>query len=165
MTISAWYMDSSDADQRELHQQDPNVPCSLDKIASLGVLHWSGLSGPEDPLLAQIKQERGYSYTDVVNVCPDKLPGYEQKVASFFTEHIHYDEEIRYCMEGSGYFDVRDEKDAWIRIKLEAGDMIILPEGSYHRFTTDSSNYIQVRAACPLPDAPCLVSCVLCPVS
>jgi len=42
MTITAWYMDSSDADQREPHKQDPNVPCSLDKIASLGVLHWSG---------------------------------------------------------------------------------------------------------------------------
>ena len=143
MTISAWFMDDSDADQREPHQKSPNEPVSLEQLASLGVLHWSGLTGPEDPRLAQIKQERGYSYQDVVNVCPEKLPGYDQKVVSFFTEHIHYDEEIRYCMEGTGYFDIRDENDAWIRVQLEAGDMIILPEGSFHRFTTTNTNYIQ----------------------
>ena len=136
-------MDDSDADQREPHRQEPNVEVSLDQIAALGVLHWSGLSGPEDPKLEEIKKERGYTYSDLVNVCPDKLPGYEEKVKSFFTEHIHYDEEIRYCTEGSGYFDIRDKNDKWIRIRLEAGDMIILPEGSYHRFTTDADNYIQ----------------------
>ena len=143
MTISAWYMDDSEADQREPHRQSPNAEVSLDAIAKLGVLHWSGLTGAEDPRLEEIKVARGYNYTDVVNVCPEKLPGYEDKVKSFFTEHIHYDEEIRYCMEGSGYFDVRDGEDKWIRILLEAGDMIILPEGSYHRFTTDANNYIQ----------------------
>jgi 1,2-dihydroxy-3-keto-5-methylthiopentene dioxygenase len=28
-------------------------------------------------------------------------------------------------------------------VELNAGDMIILPEGSMHRFTMDTNNYIQ----------------------
>ena len=142
MTITAWYMDDSAEDQREPHKKEGgDVP--LEVIAELGVLYWSGLKGEDDPELDKIKKERGYTYTDTVNVCPDKLPGYEQKIKSFFEEHIHKDEEIRYCMDGSGYFDIRDQNDEWIRIHLEVGDMIVLPEGSYHRFTCDSSNYIK----------------------
>lgn len=29
-------------------------------------------------------------------------------------------------MEGSGYFDIRDQDDKWMRIACETGDMIIL---------------------------------------
>ncbi len=144
MTIKAWYMDDkTEVDQREPHKTDPIQEVSKEKLDELGVLSWEGLTGEDDERLSVIKKERGYTYTDIITVSPDKLPGYEDKIKSFFEEHIHTDEEIRYILEGTGYFDVRDHDDKWIRVALETGDMIVLPEGIYHRFTLDSNNYIK----------------------
>lgn len=146
MTVSAWYFNEHDeSDQREPHKHEPNREVSLDHLTKLGVLQWhlDADKYENDPELEAIREERGYTYTDVITVSPEKLPGYEEKIKSFFEEHIHTDEEIRYILEGSGYFDVRDEDDKWIRILCEKGDLITLPEGINHRFTLDSNNYIK----------------------
>jgi 1,2-dihydroxy-3-keto-5-methylthiopentene dioxygenase len=143
--VSAWYFDNDEStDQRTEHRGD-DVP--LSKLDALGVLQFkldpssSSYDPAEDKALSKIRSERGYTYTDTITLSPDKLPNYEAKILTFFQEHLHTDEEIRYCLEGSGYFDVRDEQDRWIRVKVQQGGMIILPAGMYHRFTLDSSNY------------------------
>lgn len=145
VTIEAWYMDDLDTDQRLPHRCEPNEPCSLAALRKLGVLAWrlDADNHETDPRLAAIRKVRGYSYTEVIEIAKDKLPGYDDKIKMFYEEHIHEDEEIRYILDGLGYFDVRDMDDRWIRIKCSKGDLIVLPEGIYHRFTLDTQDYIK----------------------
>ncbi|VVB07190.1 unnamed protein product [Arabis nemorensis] len=144
--MQAWFMDDSNEDQRLPHHRNPNEPVSLDYLSELGVLYWK--LNPDnyenDSELGKIREERGYDYMDLLDLCPEKVSNYEEKLNNFFTEHIHKDEEIRYCLAGSGYFDVRDKDDRWIRIWMKPGDLIVLPAGIYHRFTLDTTNYIKL---------------------
>lgn len=139
--------DDTVTDQRAPHKAAGAPAVTGDKLASIGVLAWKLAPGTPagDARLAAIRAARGYSYQDTIEVSPSTLPDYETKIKAFYEEHLHSDEEVRYCLAGSGYFDVRDGRDAWIRVAVRAGDLIVLPEGIYHRFTLDERNYIKVN--------------------
>lgn len=146
MTLEAWYMDSSEEDQRKPHRLDPNQPVPLEYLNQLGVFYWKLNADiyEADPELEKIRKEQGYTYMDILSIRKDTLPDYENKLKMFFTEHLHLDDEIRYILDGRAYFDVRDKQDRWIRIVLGKGDLITLPAGIYHRFTLDETDYTKV---------------------
>jgi 1,2-dihydroxy-3-keto-5-methylthiopentene dioxygenase len=94
--------------------------------------------------LDKIAAERGYQNRDEIT-CSRACFGdqYEAKLAIFFEEHLHEDEEIRFVLDGSGFFDVRDAADRWVRLAVGKGDLIVLPAGIYHRFTLDDGEFIK----------------------
>uniref|UniRef100_A0A0C9PSL3 Acireductone dioxygenase n=3 Tax=Endopterygota TaxID=33392 RepID=A0A0C9PSL3_9HYME len=146
--VKVWYMDNKENDQRLEHHKSPPEYLSLEDLhQKTGVEHFTinADSYEDDELLTAIRKDRNYSYEDEITCSKSCLPDFENKLKSFYTEHLHTDEEIRLVLDGSGYFDVRDAKDDWIRIAVSKGDLIIIPAGIYHRFTLDIENYIKAK--------------------
>ncbi|KAI4226278.1 MAG: hypothetical protein L6R40_008298 [Gallowayella cf. fulva] len=137
--MKSYWFDNITSDQREDH--DSGRPVDPEYLSRLGVLyHYC----PSLDAVNAIASERSYKNRDEIIVSPEKMgSAYEDKMKVFFNEHLHEDEEIRYVLDGEGFFDVRSIEDEWVRIRLEKGDLIILPAGIYHRFTTDNQNYIK----------------------
>ncbi|XP_011350276.2 1,2-dihydroxy-3-keto-5-methylthiopentene dioxygenase-like [Ooceraea biroi] len=146
--VRAWYMDNNTDDQRLEHHRQPPKFVSLEDLFTLtGVEYFqiNHLNYGMDATLKTLRENRGYSYEDEITCSKECLQNYEEKLKHFFTEHLHTDEEIRLVLDGSGYFDVRDKEDQWIRIAVTAGDLIIIPSGIYHRFTLDTNNYVKAK--------------------
>ncbi|KAF4523557.1 hypothetical protein B566_EDAN012005 [Ephemera danica] len=146
--VEAWFMDTSDEDQRLSHKTNPPQmlgPEELFKTTGVEYFKINIDEGLNDAVLSKLREERGYSYEDEIACSPEKLPNYEEKLKAFYEEHLHTDEEIRLVLEGSGYFDVRDGQERWVRVAVSVGDLLVLPAGIYHRFTLDSKNYIRAK--------------------
>ncbi|CAL5028189.1 unnamed protein product [Urochloa decumbens] len=144
--VQAWYMDdTTEEDQRLPHHGQPDDPVPLAKLLDLGIIamRLDADNHENDENLTMIRGKRGYLHMDIVTLTPEKMTNYEAMIKRFFEEHLHVDEEVRYCLEGSGYFDVRDDEDRWIRVSVRKGALMVVPAGIYHRFTLDANNYIK----------------------
>jgi len=120
----------------------PTRTFAAEELAKLGVLYWRiPLDASEDEL-AGIKRERGYVEQDEVSLSKE-TPNLEAICAKFDKEHSHTLDEVRFVVQGEGIFDVRDASDRWVRIHVEAGDLIIIPAGKHHRFTLTPSKAIR----------------------
>lgn len=151
--VEAYYHDNNDTEDNFTDAHNSGKPVALSHLESIGVIYHHITSTEELDALAE---QRSYKNRDVVNLSlatfPD-LDAFNAKMRQFYKEHYHEDEEIRYIVDGEGYFDVRNENDAWIRTKLVKNDLLILPAGIYHRFTL-SSNARYVKAVRLFKDEP-----------
>eukprot|EP00026_Physarum_polycephalum_P008924 Phypoly_transcript_09031.p1 GENE.Phypoly_transcript_09031~~Phypoly_transcript_09031.p1 ORF type:complete len:170 (+),score=23.97 Phypoly_transcript_09031:72-581(+) len=125
---------------------DTKAEVTPEQLNAIGVLQWqlNADTYEQDGKLAQVRKERDYKNHDVITISKAILgDAYEGKLKMFFEEHLHEDEEIRFILDGSGFFDVRDKNDKWIRIEVVKNDLLVLPAGIYHRFCLDDKAYIK----------------------
>lgn len=140
--VRVYYHDNElGVDFQEAH--DSGEAVLLEELARIGVIYRQCAGVAEVDAIAR---ERAYKNRDEITLNEAALGGREAlraKLEVFYEEHLHEDEEIRYILEGEGYFDVRSGSDRWIRCRVEPGDLLILPAGIYHRFTLDAGNRIK----------------------
>ncbi|MCO4763549.1 MAG: acireductone dioxygenase, partial [Myxococcales bacterium] len=114
--MRAYYLSSPD------EALDPSV------LTAEGIIYRELPTQPADYAapLQQLRDERGYVQMDEIHL-GDSTPNLKGLCDKFFIEHLHTDEEIRFVVGGGGIFDLRDKNDAWMRVHVDAGDLIVVP--------------------------------------
>ncbi|KAL8581655.1 hypothetical protein ACOMHN_049211 [Nucella lapillus] len=145
MATNVWYRDDSESKLHEHHLTDP--PCYLNPkqlFDKTGVKISKVEKYDDEAEQARLRQEGQYNYHDWLDISREKMPDFEERLAKFYREHLHEDEEIRLVTEGSGFFEVRDYQNKWIRLHVQKGDLMQLPAGIYHRLTLDPAETIKM---------------------
>ena len=119
----------------------PSHSYAPDDLREFGVLHWRLPDGGEGEI-GRIKRDRGYVDQDEVSLSTE-TPNLDAVCAKFDKEHYHTLDEVRFVVDGEGIFDVRDTADRWVRIEVDAGDLIIIPARTYHRFYLTAAKNIR----------------------
>lgn len=134
--VAAYWFDNTNDGKTSPHDSDR--PVEISYLSKIGVLYYNC---PKLEDMEQIAKERNYRSRDIVTI-NDSTP--VEKLDMFYEEHLHLDEEIRYVLEGNGFFDLRDPiTDNWIRVRTDKDDLIIVPSGIYHRFAMTTNGYIK----------------------
>lgn len=109
--VKIWYINDETTDPRLEHHLNPPRFLEIDELFKATGVEYKKLNPKtfkEDGVLEAVKSFRSYSYEDVITISRKFLEDYEEKQKIFYTEHLHMYEELRFILDGSGYFDVRE---------------------------------------------------------
>jgi 1,2-dihydroxy-3-keto-5-methylthiopentene dioxygenase len=92
-------------------------------------------------VLKPYMEMNGYHVADVINI-NSATPSYEAVRAKFLSEHTHTEDEVRFFVDGQGYFwfNVEDGKTPVFNVLLQAGDLISVPANTKHWFDAGEHN-------------------------
>lgn len=82
----------------------------------------------------KLNERYGFITVDAVRMTPE-APNAAEMRGKFLSEHTHDDNEVRFFVEGSGAFYIR-EGDLVYQIVCVQGDLLSVPRGKRHWFDT-----------------------------
>src|SRR5277367_6386461 len=103
-----------------LDTQQPIIPAELN---AQGVTYEqfatdeTAYKGPLEKLMG----ERGYVTMDQVKMWPE-MQNFDALCQKFVGEHLHTDDEVRFVLGGAGVFEIRGDKDRWMKVTVEPSD-------------------------------------------
>ncbi|NJO02084.1 MAG: cupin domain-containing protein [Bacteroidia bacterium] len=86
-------------------------------------------------------EQNGYLTADVININA-QTPNYEAVRTKFLSEHIHTEDEVRFFVDGKGFFwfNLDNDQDPVFNVMCEAGDLISVPANTRHWFDAGQEN-------------------------
>lgn len=92
-------------------------------------------------VLNPFMQKNGYQTADVINI-NSTTPNYEALRHKFLREHRHTEDEVRFFVDGKGYFwfNLDNGSDPVFNVLCETGDLISVPANTRHWFDAGQSD-------------------------
>lgn len=84
-------------------------------------------------------QKNGYKTVDVININAN-TPNYEAVRNKFLSEHQHTEDEVRFFVDGKGFFWFNLDNNPIFNVMCEAGDLISVPANTKHWFDAGKEN-------------------------
>ena len=94
-----------------------------------------------EPEISDLKIRQGYLTQDMVELS-DATPNLDEVLRKFGIEHHHRDDEVRFVVQGSGVFTIRQD-DFIFDVTVHAGDLMIVPAGTRHWFNLTPERRVQ----------------------
>lgn len=92
--------------------------------------------------IERLKAQGGYVTADVIDIKAD-LPNLETMLERFRPEHWHDEDEVRFIVKGCGIFHIAPENGDVTAVKMTAGDLIRVPNGTRHWFDLDETRTVR----------------------
>ena len=92
--------------------------------------------------IEKLKAKGGYVTADVIDIKAD-VPNLETMLERFRPEHWHDEDEVRFIVKGCGIFHIAPENGDVTAVKMTAGDLIRVPNGTRHWFDLDESRTVR----------------------